>query len=236
MSVAGSKSAITYLVEIGGVKEVMLVGTAGLHFWRDILKTEQLFPFDDDGAAQVSITATDLRWMGIRFRELTISIAVSRHEDGSTHDGYFLAHAYNSVAMLAWSERTMFRTPYFHGDILVEAGPPARMGLRHGQDTLLHAGMSGDAQRIEAAETWWEGPIYLPRRTAQAGGTGRLFYARLGGPLERYQFVPVADTFTVRPRRHELIWRCLADSGFVGREWRIRHDATHAKSTTIRRP
>jgi hypothetical protein len=235
MSLAGSRRAIRYLAEIGSVKEVMLVGTAGLQFWRDRMQAEQLFPFDDTGAAQVSLTGTDLRWLGIRFRELTISIAVSDHEDGHTHDGYFLVHAYNSVAMLAWTERTMFHTPYYHGDILVEAGPPGRMGLRHGQDMLLCAGMSGDAQLIGVTEIWWEGPIYLPRRATQAGGNGHLFYAKLGGPLERYQFVPGADSFTVHPRRHDLIWRCLVDSGFAGREWRIRRNATHAKSRTFRR-
>jgi hypothetical protein len=235
VSNTGADTTISYITEIEHVKEIMLVGTADLRFWTDHLKNEDLVPYDDNGTAQLAITGTQLRWMGVGFRELTISVAVSSCEDGRLHDGYILVHAYNSVALLAWIERVMFHTPYYHGMIEVEARVPASIQLRKGQDTVFHAGMSERMPSAEQIDTPWAGPIFLPRRTTISRGMGEFFFARLAGPVEIYPFDPTSDTL-VLPSSHDSVWDWLRESDFTGREWRIRKNATHAKSKTYQRP
>jgi hypothetical protein len=52
---------------------------------------------------------------------------------------------------------------------------------------------------------------------------------------EVYPFEPTTDTL-VLPSKHDPVWDRLGDSRFTGREWRIRENATHAKSKTYQRP
>ena len=75
----------------------------------------------------------------------------------------------------------------------------------------------------------WQGRIYLPPR----GPRRELFYARLAGPTDVYPF-GAADTLTIRPRPGDDVLGCLVESGFAGREWRVRAEAVHARSRTYR--
>lgn len=77
-----------YLTEIHGVRELNLCGVADATFWRDRLRGEHCYPWLADGCAELLISATAMRWMGVPFRELTFSVSVSEHEDGRSHDGY----------------------------------------------------------------------------------------------------------------------------------------------------
>ena len=56
------------------VEEVSLVGRADLASWQERLAPYDLEPIERDGAAQVIIVASALRW-GVRFRELSLTIA-----------------------------------------------------------------------------------------------------------------------------------------------------------------
>ena len=236
MDVATSDAGITYLVEINPVKEVILVGAADLAFWGDRLQSEALIPDDHNGAAQLMITATAMRWMGLSFRELIISVSVRGPTDGFTQGGFYLVQAYNSARVLALMERALFQTPYTHGIVEVEARAPASMRLRDGEDTVFDAGMLVARPCIRDEETWWAGPIFLSRHRARPRDAGRLFFAKLGGQTATYPFLPARDTFALRPGRDDGIWRWLDGSGFMGQEWRVRGNAVHARSKTYRRP
>src|SRR5688500_3742345 len=48
----------------------------------------------------------------------------------------YLVHAFNSVPMFAWAERTFFQTPYYHAAIEVEARVPAGVSVRDGKRQL----------------------------------------------------------------------------------------------------
>ena len=61
------KTPIKYLAEPKHVREVSLLGTADLDFWKARLEDEDLTPAERDGKAQLLIVAADMRFMGIRF-------------------------------------------------------------------------------------------------------------------------------------------------------------------------
>ncbi len=75
-------AAAPYITRINHVKEVNLFGAADLPLWQALLKPRGLTPYDDKGQALLLLAATDLRWLGIRFQEFTVSVLVSRQEEG----------------------------------------------------------------------------------------------------------------------------------------------------------
>src|SRR5262245_27736743 len=110
---------IKWVAELAQVREVSLLGTADLAFWKDRLRKESLVPAEKDGKAQLLIVAADSKFMGFRFRELSFSVLVSRPEEGLPRAAAFLVHAFNSSRLFAFSERVFFSTPYRHGDVRV---------------------------------------------------------------------------------------------------------------------
>lgn len=211
---------------IAGVREVTLVGTADLAFWRAQLQPIGLRPYADAGQALVTISATAARWQGLAFCELSFSIAVGSQADERAHAGYFLARAYNSRRALAFAERTFFKTPYYAGKLQVLTGPSARIELIEAGVPAFRAAMAGDRPAQSSGDDTWEGPIYLP------GAAGSRFYARLAGDSQVYAFAPGQDTLSMRPAAHAAIFGQLLESGFAPREWRVRSNATHIKSQT----
>ena len=61
---------VKWAAELEHVREVSLLGTADLAFWKDRLLTQDLLPIERDGQAQLLIVAADSKFKGIRFREL----------------------------------------------------------------------------------------------------------------------------------------------------------------------
>ncbi|HSD83597.1 MAG TPA: hypothetical protein VLG46_07055 [Anaerolineae bacterium] len=222
---------IRYIVEVNNVAEVMLIGSADLTFWQERLKPEGLRLYNSAGCAEVLISATQLKWKGVTSRELTVSIGVADRADETRRGGAYLAQAFNSLALFAWSERTFFKTPYFPGEIQVEVNRPA-IELRLKHTTVFAARQSSLASSVQTSDELWTGPIYLPRYLVGAHDPGRVFYAKLGG---RTHSVPFAadDTLTMQPT--VLVFKWLIDSNFTAHEWRLRPKAAHAKSKTYRR-
>lgn len=221
-----------YVVDVRGVKEVGLAGTADLAFWRDRLHSEGLYPTNDNGRAAVVISATDLKWMGIRFNELSISVHVSRQADGRTVDGVFLVHAFNSKPLLALMERTFFQTPYYGGSIYgVEKSLP-QMQLCAGQTLLFQASMVGQRQPEQQKAYLWEGPIYLPTNQTKKKQAGRCFYGRIRGSTKVYPF-RVEDNLWLPPSPGDTVFHWLRESNFQAAEWQVRPQARHAKSKTM---
>lgn len=224
-------AAAPYITRINNVKEVNLFGAADLPFWQARLKPRGLTPYDDKGQALLLLAAADLRWLGIRFQEFTVSVVVSRQEDGRGQDASYLVAATNSSRPLAWAERNFFDTPYDYGLVQLEPQPPASLALGVGSSTLLRASMAGTRPFQRRAEEVWEGTIFLPQDARQKNGANRRFYARLGGHTDTYPFLPSTDVFELAPHNDAMQW--LIESNFRPREWRLRVNAAHARSQTF---
>lgn len=220
-------TTVRYIATIRNVREITLVGSADLAFWRERLQPAQLVPEALAGRAQLWIGATQLIWLGIRFRELTISVVL---EQPRRHSCAYLAQAFNSSRALALAERRLFGTPYEHATISADDGSPAAIVLGDGDRTVLRASMAA-RQQLPAHDRRWQGEIILPRRHPQQ--PGRCFFAQLGGPTESAPFVTSQDSLTIEPDARWPILRWLIDSDFQPGEWRICHSATHARSSTL---
>lgn len=231
---------IKYVARISHVREVCLLGSADLAFWKDKLRDEDLVPSSVDSHARLLLSAPDLKFKGIRFRELSICALVSRRDDGSTEDGAYLAHAFNSHRFIAFCERTFFSTPYHHGQIEVDSRLPASFRVAHGGSVLVHAAMSADSTAatrppVRTAVEGFKGPAFLPRPAKSGSGPGKFFYADIDGLTQAHPFDRTRDTFRLHPSADCPVLAWLAESHFEPTEWLIRDDATHGKSRTFRR-
>jgi hypothetical protein len=229
-----------YVAELAHVREVSLLGTANLTFWRDRLAKENLIPAERDGQAKLLILAADSRFMGIPFTEISFCIFVSRHQDGTQGEGFYLAHAFNSRRLFAFCERAFFSTPYYHGDVRVSVALPASIELRKGEEKAFRAEMQADStgpkrEPSRNGEDAWEGPIFLPGTPGKWNQQGKVFFAKIQGPIQTYPFLHSKDSLTIRPSEHSEILQALIDSDFAGKEWAVRQDAMHAKSKTYKR-
>ena len=231
----GDASGVRYVAEIAHVREVSLWGRADLDYWKERLGGLELHPAESAWQARVLVSAVSSRFKGMAFRELSVSVVVSREAGGAGRDGFYLLHAFNSLRFFAFVERVCFGTPYFHGSIDVEPRVPASLGVSCRGESLLSAGMGVEVHEpLADADDVWEGPIYLPPR--QVGGRcERLFVARLAGVARRYPFVDGRDRLTITPSPDAPVFQQLLDSRFAPDEWLVREDGNHAKSKTVRR-
>ncbi len=220
---------LKYVVNVPHVQEVSLYVNADLDFWRERLKPEGLTPRDDQGRAELLFITAHMKWMGVWFSELSISVALADSAPGQM----FLAHAFNAIPLFAWSERLFFKTPYYPGQTAVRASNPAGLALTLGGATRLSAAMAGARQPARSGDETWEGKILLPRALSRTTHSEKYFVARLSGQTEVYPFAS-SDALAVTPDPTAPILQWLRDSNVVGKEWHIRADATHAKSETYR--
>jgi hypothetical protein len=225
---------VPYITTIAQVREVTLLGSAELTFWQRYLAHEGLAPTPANGRAQLVLSAPDLRWGGIRFQELSLGVVVGQPPGGAPPLGLYLAYAANSSRLLAFLERTLFATPYEHQPTRVEAALPASMSVTTRAGASLRAEMAPAASPLWSRDDVWEGAIFLP--TPAGGGERRWFRARLGGATDAYAFSPLADTLTIEPAAGAGLPRLLVDAQFTPEEWRLRTDATHARSRTYASP
>jgi hypothetical protein len=227
---------IKYVAQLKHVKEVSLRGSANLNFWEERLARESLVPIAREGKAQVMIVATDSKFKGIKFREVSFSVLASGEIAGLQAEGAYLIRAFNSCRFFAFCERVLFSTPYSHGDVRVATEPTTLIQVSQGPSTVFQAQM----KRVEGAprepatvnEGGWEGPVFLPRRPAATPHDGKFFFVKIGGATQTYPFVPSEDSAVISPMEGNAIQQ-LADSQFAGESWEIRNDAHHAKSKTL---
>ena len=230
-----------YVAQLTHVREVSLLGTADLAYWKDRLAPENHTPAERDGKAQVLIIAADARFWGLPFRELSFSILVEpRHAPGA-RDAAYLLGAFNSRRFFAFSERTFFSTPYHFGDVRVSTSPRALIAVHRNPQPLfhaeMHAGTAGPTREsVRTGDDVWEGPVFLPRTSRGTSGPGRFFSARVAGEALRYAFDGARDTLNMSPAPGAEFLQSLTESRFAATEWLIRADATHAKSKTETRP
>lgn len=227
---SSSPSPVSYIATIDRVREITIVGRSDLAFWSRRLADERLVPGDFGGHAESVVTVTLGRWAGLAFREVILAVRVARDPggDGSDRSAIYLAHAFNSSRLLAFLERTLFRTPYLPADVTCET--PSLRGFRvtEGPRAVLAGELPASAPRIAPDPDLWEGPIFLT-------GAKERFFARLSGVTTTYQ-VPGGclriDASGYGPA-HPM--RAFADAGFEPLRWSTRSDATHARSKTVAR-
>jgi hypothetical protein len=233
-------TSVEWVAELAHVREVSILGTADLAFWKDRLLKEELLPAESDGQAQLLIVAADLKYMGIRFRELSFSVVVSQPEEETRQNAAYLVRAFNSCRLFAFCERVFFSTPYSHGEVRLLASLPAAMHLVKKGKVVFAAEMGADASGVvrepsRCGEDLWEGPVFLPESRRRKGREGKLFVARLRGYTRTYPFLSGTDSVAISPSPDSEILQALRDSCFRAKEWIIREDATHAKSKTYQR-
>ena len=224
-----------FIVEVQHVKEVTLAAEADWAYWQDRLQGEAVLPFKQNGKARIMISATELHSMGRRTNEITVGLIVSESASADSPDALYLVHAFNSSRVFAWIERAFFATPYYRGRIQLDAQVPVKIRLEDSAGMVLQAQMVAQAPPDSCGEELWQGKIYLPRGEANAQRAGKYFVAKLGGLTEIYAFAPT-DTLQWNPRPEYPVFQWLRESNLTGREWRIRTDATHARSKTYVNP
>lgn len=234
------KKPVKWAADVKHVREVSLRGEADLAFWADRLLPEALVPIACDGHAQIMIIAADARFMGMRFRELSVSVLVSHSGMTSQREAALLHCAFNSSRLFAWCERNLFSTPYHHGLVRVSTDIPAAVQLTFQGKRIFEATMNPvtpDSKREASsiANDGWEGPIFLPDPRRRSPDDGKLFVARIAGKTHTYPFLASHDTLTLSTSSDHGGIQALSESRFVPREWVIREDAVHAKSKTYRR-
>jgi hypothetical protein len=214
---------VKYIAEISGGREVTLVCAADYDYWQSRAAIEQLTIANVKGAAEIWLSAVQLRWMGVRFNELSISVRL----DGD--DSALLIAAFNTSRLFALSERLFFSTPYRQERVEVIAQSPEQFALYDGVKPALSA-RRGSAAESQLRDKVWQGTIWLP--SSQPGMSRKHFYARLGGGTQVAPFDAMSDELDLRPSRH-AITQSLVESGIRGVEWRVRPNANHARSKTF---
>jgi hypothetical protein len=176
--------------------------------------------------------------MGIRFRELSVSVLAS---DGANH-GAYLVHAWNSCRFFAFCERSLFASPYAHGEVRISTAAPVCVHVAQKGRSMFYAEMrctdAPGLSRVPTSRTdgGWSGPVFLPRKASASGRPpGKFFHARITGQTETFAFVKGNDLLTMQPASGDGAVAALVDSNFIAEQWSIRADARHAKSKTYQR-
>ena len=102
--------AVQYTTTIPAVRELNLVGRANLDYWTAHLAGTGLTPLNVDGAAELSLGATDLTWMGVRFNESIAVLTLAQPGAPQVLAGGYLLHAFNSSRVLAFMASSSFAT------------------------------------------------------------------------------------------------------------------------------
>jgi hypothetical protein len=226
-----------YVAALSRVREVSLLGTADLAFWKNQLSEADLAPAEFDGKARILILAADAKFMGMRFQELSVCVLVPPPREGGWPDAAYLVQAFNSRRFFAFCERAIYRTPYSHGAIRVSASLPVSIEVvtATGEGKFQATMGQREDEPTRSVHDGWNGPVFLaqPRkRASQSVRARKLFFAKLDGTCRTYAFVSSADTLKITASARNNVFGLLTASGFAGLEWIVRLDATHAKSKT----
>lgn len=214
-----------YPTTVHDVAEVLLTGTADLRVWSDWLAPLDVLPEERDGRAVLRLVGCETTYMGIRFRELSLTVGVPATAGNSTRDAVAMVTARTSVRFFAFVERHWFGTPYEHADLILDISSEPHLRTVGRADLVAEAGTT--TLPWEAGEETWEGPVLLPRR--HPGDRRRWMFAKLTGPSRRRDFDPAADRFQVDAGGQ---FAALTESDFRPLEWQVRKGGVHSRSKT----
>jgi hypothetical protein len=186
------------------------------------------------------VVAADMRFIGVRFQEVSFSVMVRPPKEGIGRNAAFLVHAFNSRRFFAIWERLFFGTPYYYGNIRVSTTGPCSIRLSRRGKLVFQTEMQAEAaspsrEPPHSGDGCWEGPIFLPNRRPGKDGQGKVFFGKLRGQTRTYPFLHGRDSVTIRPLHSCDVFQALIDSHFAVEKWIVREDATHAKSKTYKR-
>jgi hypothetical protein len=215
-----------FVAVVESVKELRLIGNANLDFWNERLSGKPYQALRIGGRAEITIGASALVWKGFRFNELTVSLAVAAKENPFEQIGYLLLHAFNSNRFFAFCERTFFSAPYHFGKTSLRETAPCSMNAVSKERIVLKAEMSAAARETIEENERWTGAVFLPVAKGE-----KYFIAELSGVTKICPFV-ATDRIQLQADAKDDVFARLADSGFKGKEWRVRAEAFHAKSNT----
>jgi hypothetical protein len=233
MSPAATGGPRRYETTVRDVREVALVGGAGLAPWSEALAPEGLRPLPVDGRAEITLLASAATYMGVRFRELALCVTLAQPTRESALAGAWMARAWNSVRFFAFVERARFRTPYELAEVAVDSGLPASFGASRQGSPLLRARMAARPTESEPGDDTWEGTVFLPRPDGSRDPLGKLFFVRLRGVSRVHPWAP-DDVLEIGDARDAAL-DLLARSDFRPHAWRIRNGAEHSRSRSYAR-
>lgn len=222
-----------YIAEVFNVREVALVSSTDPAIWDAELRRIGLFPYAPDGRVEVIISATSAQWRGKRFREMAVAVSVCRQERGDRVDGYYLACAFHSSRLFGWIERTMFKTPYYAATVEIDDQSPVSIASSISGTLQVGVAMGEARAQSDEVEDDSEVAVFLPPRNPRPSRKRNIMHARLAGTTNVFPFLAAGDAITINPATDYAALRRLADGGIEGREWRVRHNATHARSKTF---
>src|SRR5687768_5406436 len=107
---------VKYIAVVKCAREVTVIGSAEYAYCADRLLHESLVPQKANGRAEVILSAVQLKWLGVSFREFSVSIAV-RDRDEPSVNGIYLVSAFSTSRFFAFIEKHHFRTPSCHSNI-----------------------------------------------------------------------------------------------------------------------
>jgi len=231
-----SDAPIRYIAEPAHVREVSLLGTADLAFWRERIRHEGLSAAEYNGKAQILIIAATMVFKGVRFAEISFSLVVSGYGRGIRPDSALLLQAFNSSRLFAFCERVLFATPYLHGRCRVSVAAPVGFDLAISGNVGCRAELaSGNTKAmrptLRSGFESWDGPVFLPSK-ASGRKPGRFFFAKVSGDTRAFTFDREHDVFSIANASGIDIFNDLIESHFEPTEWTVRADATHGKAKT----
>lgn len=233
---------IQWAAQIEHVREITLSGHADLSYWRETLAQEELIPIESAGHAKVQIMCAQMKYFGISFSELSVSVSARAADESRTVQGGYLVGAFNSCRFFAYCERKLFSTPYSFAKVSLQTETKEALAcatVLERSDLLMRMELANPplGQRLpeQTKDEIWQGAVFLPARGVQDPRKRKLFWASLQGLTRTYPYLAAHDTLSISlPPKHDAL-RALADSRFIGREWKVRLDARHAKSKTYPR-
>ncbi|MDX2078268.1 MAG: hypothetical protein SFZ02_17680 [bacterium] len=211
---------ITYTTIIEPVLEVSLIGEANFVSWQPKLEAEGLDILHHADKIPVILSAVEATYMGMMFREFSISLAIN-------DSYYFLAHAYNSKRFFAFVERRLFRTPYYHATITTT---PHKVAIHQNQKMVFEAILPEDAPITSQKDENFEWQISLPKSLRKKHDVPHYFYARLEGHSHHYD--AKSAQMTISPSPTDEIFALLEQSEFTIKNWLVRPHGRHSKSKT----
>jgi hypothetical protein len=229
---------VKWVAKVAHVREVSILGTADLAYWKDCLRQADLVPAESAAQARILIVAGGAKFAGIGFRELSFSALLSTQGRTTWKERAYLVQAVNSCRAFAFCERTFFSTPYCHGKVRVASFPAVVEWAKEGEiifGAQMQTLASPQARQPSCCrEDGWEGPVFLPEPCGRKSSRGRMFISRIKGYTTTYPFLP-NDSLKIKPSADIPVLQALLDSHFVPTDWILREDALHAKSKTYDR-
>jgi hypothetical protein len=197
------------------------------------LAKEGLVPRQEEGKAQIIIIGGNMKYGGIEFTEVSISVIVEPRIDEQENQCVFLVKAFNSSRLFTFCERVFFSTPYSHAECRLSVGLPASVSVCRSDLATFEAQMNRGDRATTVGEAELTCEILLPSPKGGRRLRHKYYVAHLSGIARSIPFLPEQDSLRIQPAEGSQSLQYLIDSSFSPTSWLIRDDARHARSKTF---